>query len=315
MEHIVFLDRDSLSANIRKPAFEHTWVNFAASDSSDVDERLSSATIAITNKVPIRAQALAHLPALKMIAVSATGFDIVDLESCRQQGIVVSNVRGYALHSLPEHVLMLTLALRRNLLRYRSDVENGAWGRATHFCLLDHPIRDLHGSTLGIIGYGTLARGVEELALAFGMKVIIAEHKNARLVRHGRVSFHGVLRASDVITLHAPLTEDTRNMIGTAEFEMMKNDAVLINTGRGGLVDEVALADALQRGRLGGAAIDVLSKEPPREGNPLLDLHLPNLIVTPHVAWASDEAMQALADRVIDNIEAFVAGEPRNVVS
>jgi glycerate dehydrogenase len=303
MERIVFLDRSTLEANIRRPAFEHQWTEYAMTDQALVVERLRGATIAITNKVPLRGAELSRLPDLKFIAVAATGMDIIDLDYCRRRNLPVSNVLNYARHSVPEHVLMLILALRRSLFHYREEVARGEWARASGFCLLTHPIRDLHDSTLGLIGYGALGQAVEKLALAFGMRVVISEHKDARAIRTRRVSFEEVLRASDIISLHCPLNEETRGLIGRAEFEMMRRDALLINTARGGLVDEAALAHALRSGLIAGAGFDVLTKEPPREGNPLLELNLPNFILTPHIAWASREAMQVLADQLIENIE------------
>jgi glycerate dehydrogenase len=309
MERIVFLDRSTLKANVRRPAFEHEWTDYATTTPSEVFERLKGATIAITNKVPLREAELARLPCLKLIAVAATGTDIIDLDYCRGRNLPVANVRGYARHSLPEHVLMLILALRRNLFHYREEVVRGEWQRASSFCLLTHTIRDLDNSTLGLIGYGALGQAVEKLALAFGMRVIISEHKNAEKIRAGRVSFEEVLRASDIISLHCPLNQSTRGLIGKAEFEMMRRDAVLINTARGGLVDEAALVTALRSGLIAGAGFDVLTKEPPPEGNLLLNLNLPNFILTPHIAWASREAMQTLADQLIDNIERFVNRE------
>ncbi|HVF50885.1 MAG TPA: D-2-hydroxyacid dehydrogenase [Pyrinomonadaceae bacterium] len=263
----------------------------------------------MTNKVPLREDVLRDLPELKLVAVAATGTDIVDLEYCRARSIAVVNVRGYARHTVPEHVLLLMLALTRNLLAYREDLQRGAWERASQFCLLTHPIRDLHHSTLGIVGHGSIGRGVETIARGFGMNVLIAEHKGVEHARQGRTPFEGVLRHSDIITLHAPLNEATRHMFGRAEFSRMKQSALLINCARGGLVDEAALVEALQAGEIAGAGVDVLSVEPPREGNPLLDVRLPNLIVTPHVAWASREAMQALADQLIDNIEKAVTSD------
>jgi glycerate dehydrogenase len=313
-QKIVFLDRSTIIADMRRPGFEHEWTEYETSAPGEVVERLAGATIAITNKVPLREAALARLPRLRLIAVCATGVDIVDLEAARRLGVAVANVRGYALHSVPEHVMMLTLSLRRSLFGYREDVRLGAWQRAEGFCLLTRKVRDLHGGTLGIVGHGTLGRAVEKLAQAFGMRVLVAEHKGAREVREGRVPFEEVLRASDVVTLHCPLGEETRGMIGREELSMMRRDAVLINTARGGLVDEAALADALRDGRIAGAAFDVLTTEPPRDGNPLLELDLPNFILTPHVAWASREAMQTLADHVIANIEAFVRGDPQNLI-
>ncbi|MBD0327609.1 MAG: glycerate dehydrogenase, partial [Pyrinomonadaceae bacterium] len=208
----------------------------------------------------------------------------------------------------------LILALRRSLFNYRAKIQSGAWQRAKTFCLLDYPIRELHESTLGIIGHGALGRAVEKLALAFGMRVLISEHKGASLIRPNRTSFEDVLRTSDIVTLHCPLTAETRNLIDTEELEKMQRHALLINTARGGLVNEAALKEALKSGLIAGAGFDVLSHEPPREGNPLLDLHLPNFILTPHIAWASREAMQTLADQLISNIEAFVAGEAQNLV-
>ncbi len=315
MNRIVFLDRDALIADVRRPAFPHEWREYAESAPAEVVERLRDATIAIVNKVELREAELAQLPRLKLIAVAATGVDIIELESCKRRGIAVANVRGYAKHAVPEHALMLMLALSRNLLNHRADIERGAWQESNQFCLLNHTMRDLHARTLGVIGYGTLGQAVGKLAHAFGMRVLVSEHKHAREVREGRVSFEEILSASDIITLHCPLTRETRHLIGAEELKRMRPDSILINTARGGLVDEAALADALQRGQLGGAGFDVLSEEPPRNGNPLLDLRLPNFILTPHVAWASNEAMQALADQLIDNIEAFASGAPQNLVA
>ena len=281
---------------------------------AEVVERLKNATIAITNKVPLRAAELVRLPELRFIAVAATGVDIIDLEYCRGRNLPVANVRNYARRSVPEHVLMLILALRRNLFSYREDVARGLWEEAKGFCLLNHTIGDLNGSTLGIIGYGALGQSVEKLAAAFGMRVVISEHKGASSVRQGRVSFEEILRASDIVSLHCPLNEETRGLIGKEEFEMMRPGALLINTARGGLVDEAALVEALSAGLIAGAGFDVLTKEPPRDGNPLLELNLPNFILTPHIAWASREAMQTLADQLIDNLEAFVKGSPQNLI-
>jgi glycerate dehydrogenase len=311
---IVFLDRDSLIADVRAPAFAHSWQEYGATAAVDAAERLRDTTIAITNKVPLRAADLARLPALKMIAVAATGTDIVDLQACRERGIVVSNIRNYAGASLPEHVFALILALRRNLLAYRADVEAGRWQQSSRFCLLDHPINDLAGSRLGLIGYGALGQAVARLARAFGMDVCV--HTRTPVDQQGtaNVTLDELLATSDVLSLHLPLNDRTRHMIGAAQLARMKPSALLINTARGGLVDEVALAAALRSGTIAGAGFDVLSGEPPAAGNVLLDLHQPNFILTPHVAWASMQAMQVLADQLIDNIEAFAAGRPRNVM-
>lgn len=314
-ESIVFLERNTFNIDFPRPKFPHEWVEHGETDASVAVERLRDATIVICNKLALRENILSQLPKLKLIAVAATGTDNVDLEYCRTHNIAVCNTRGYALGSLPEHALMLMLALRRNLVAYRDDVKAGRWQTASKFCLLDHPISDLRGSVLGIVGFGTLGQAMAQLGRAIGMQVIVAERKNATSTREGRESFADVLRLSDVLSLHCPLTEETKDLIGAAELSQMKHDALLINTARGGLIDDVALITALKEGRLGGAGIDVLRVEPPRDGNPLLDADLHNLIVTPHNAWASRQAMQTLADQLVDNLEAFVRGEPRNLVT
>ncbi|WP_332855736.1 D-2-hydroxyacid dehydrogenase [Duganella sp. S19_KUP01_CR8] len=319
IHRIVFLDRDSVIANIRKPSFAHEWTEYPATAAADAMQRLrdARATIAITNKVPLRAAELAQLPDLKMIAVAATGTDIVDLAACRERGIVVSNIRNYAVHTLPEHTFALILALRRQLVAYRADIEAGLWQKSDRFCLFGHPISDLAGSRLGLFGYGALGRSVAQIARAFGMEVIVHTRSplpDAKADGVREAGFDEVLETSDIISLHLPLNDKTRNMISAKELIRMKRNALLINTARGGLVDETALADALRSGVIAGAGFDVLVKEPPPEDNVLLNLRLPNFILTPHSAWASSQAMQVLVDQLIDNVEAWVAGAPRNVV-
>ncbi len=316
MSHrIVFLDRKSLIADLRAPAFAHDWTDHDQTRPEEVLARIKDASIVISNKVKLPGDILAQAPNVKMIAVCATGTDNVDLAYCKAKGIVVSNIRGYAVHTLPEHVFMLLLALRRNLIGWREDVRDGLWQKSDQFCLFTRPINDLYGSTLGLVGHGTLGNGVRKIAEAFGMKVLVAEHKNASTVRDGYAAFDTVLKEADVISLHIPLTPETRHLISTREFGLMKSSALLINTARGNLVDEIALIQALKSGRIAGAGFDVLAVEPPREGNPLLDLDLPNFILTPHVAWSSRNAMQIMADQLVDNIEAFVAGTPSNLVT
>jgi glycerate dehydrogenase len=227
---------------------------------------------------------------------------------------VVSNIRDYSLVSVPEHCFALILALRRNLRAYTNDVEAGRWEQSTRFCLLDHPIADLAGSRLGIVGYGALGRKVAALGRAFGMQVCVTARAPLNEPDVTQLPLDQLLATCDVISLHLPLTEQTRHMIGARELASMKRTAILVNTARGGLVDEVALADALTRGVIAGAGFDVLGKEPPVPDNPLLRLRLPNFILTPHVAWASGGAMQTLADMLIDNIEAWEAGRAKNVV-
>jgi len=314
-EHIVFLDRSTLQARVRRPAFEHTWQEYAVTNVGNVVERLRDATIAITNKVPLRMAQLQGLSKLRMIAVAATGYDVVDVPYCRTRGIAVANIRNYALHTVPEHAFALITALRRNLLAYRQDVERGRWQAVDQFCFFDHPIRDLHGSTLGIVGEGVLGQATAAIARGFGMKVLFADHPPPKAEGVQFTPFEDVLTQSDVISLHVPLTPETRNLIGIEQFRKMKRTAILINTARGGLVDEPALVQALTEGLIAGAGFDVLTNEPPKDGNPLLDLRLPNFILTPHIAWASDGAMQFLADQLIDNIEAFLRGSAQNLVT
>lgn len=317
MHRIVFLERDTIRARLRRPDFPHVWEEYPLTAPEEIIDRLRGASIAITNKLVLTGEILAQLPKLRMIAGAATGTDNLDLAWCRSHGIVVSNIRGYAEHTVPEHVMMLILALRRQLIPYRADLIAGKWQAAPMFCFFDHPIRDLHGSTLGLIGRGSLGRGVARLADSFGMRLLWGEHKGAAAVRPGYVPFEALLAEADVLSLHCPLNNQTRGMIGAAELDAMKPGALLINTARGGLVDERALAGALKAGRI-AAGFDVLSQEPPQAGNPLLDPELlaaPNFILTPHVGWASDAAMQTLADQLIDNLEAFVSGSPRNRVA
>jgi glycerate dehydrogenase len=308
---IVFLDRESVDANVRKPNFPHSYKEYDSTwTKEEIVGRLKDATIAIINKVPMREDVLKALPNLKLIAVAATGTDVVDKAYCKANGITVSNIRNYAFNTVPEHVIALIFALRRNLFAYVEDNRNGVWNKSSQFCFLTHPIRDIAGSTLGIVGFGAIGKSIAKRAEALGMKVLPFDV----VPQPGLVDFDTILRESDIITLHVPLTPQTKNMIGAAEFKKMKPTAILINTARGGLVDEAALAEALRNGTIAGAGFDVLTVEPPKDGNVLLDPTIPNLIVTPHVAWASQEAMQMLADQLIDNIEAFVAGRPQNVV-
>src|SRR5262245_15874928 len=313
MERIVFLERDSLQADVRRPSFPHSWDEHRGIPGpEEVVRCLQDATIAVVNQARVGAESLANLPQLRMIAVAATGTDNVDIAACRARGVVVSNVRGYAEHTVPEHTFALILALRRNLVAYRDDVNRGLWQKAERFCLSGHAIRDLHGSTLGLFGEGSIGQGVARLGRAFGMRVLFADHAPPKAEGVQFTPADEVLGQADVVSLHMPLTPQTRNLIGAEELGRMKRGALLINTARGGLVDETALAEALRQGVIAGAGFDVLSVEPPRGGNPLLELELPNFILTPHVAWAGAQAMQALADQVIDNIEAFVQGAPRN---
>ncbi len=311
---LVFLDRKTLAPdiNLRTPTFPHHWQSHEETAPHQVLERLQDADIAIVNKVRLGADLLSRLPRLKLVAIAATGSDNVDLDACRQAGITVCNIRDYSKNSVPEHALALIMALNRSLNAYHASIAAGRWQQSGQFCYFDYPVRDLAGQTLGLIGYGTIARDLEQLATALGMKVIVGARKG-QPAGEGRVPFEQLLSDADVISLHCPLTSETRHLIGEAELARMKKDALLINVGRGGLVDEAALLTALKEQQIGGAGFDVVSEEPPVPDNPLMQaLQYPNFILTPHVAWASHAAMQRLADQLIDNIDAFVAGKPQH---
>ncbi len=315
IQRAVFLDRASLKAKLRKPAGVTDYVEYEKTAIGEIVPRLDGAAIAIINKVPMRSATLAQLPDLKMIAVAATGYDVVDVPYCREHGIAVANIRNYAVHTVPEHAFAMILALRRNLLAYRQDVENGVWNRSEQFCFFTHPIGDLHGATLGIIGEGAIGQATATIGRAFGMRVLFADHAPPKMDGVVFTPHDQVLAESDVISLHCPLIPATRNLIDLAAFRKMKRNALLINTARGGLVDEAALIQALDQGLIAGAGFDVLTVEPPRDGHPLLDVRRSNFILTPHVAWASDGAMQFLADQLIDNIDRWAAGNPQNLVT
>ena len=312
---IVFLDRETIApqTRVRRPAFEHEWVEYPRSSAAEAAERLRDADIAIVNKVRLSAEVLAQAPRLRLIAVAATGTDNIDLAACQARGIVVSNVRDYATHTVPEHTFALIFALRRSICAYRDAVRAGRWQQAGQFCFFDHPIRDLAGSTLGIIGDGALGQSVAAMGRALGMRVLISGHKGRGGQGRMYTPFEETLRQADILTLHCPLNAGTHHMIAAAEFAQMQRRPLLINTARGGLVDEAAVQAALDAGQICGAAFDVTSTEPPPADHPFMALlDRPNFILTPHVAWASAEAIQALADQLIGNVEAFAAGRPVN---
>lgn len=318
MKHrIVFLDRATLkkSIEVRRPDFDHEWTEYESTQPDQVVERLKDATIAVVNKVKLTADILSQLPNLTFIAESATGTDNIDLDYCRDHGIPVSNISGYAIEAVPEHTFAMMLALRRNLVGYQRDIAAGEWQRSNQFCFFTHPIDDLAGQTLGLIGTGAIGDAVARIAEAFGMKVLRAERKGVTECRPGYTPFEEVLKSSHVLSLHCPLTPQTRHLIGLPEFEQMYQHPLLINTARGGLVDESALVKALDSGQLAGAGFDVTTPEPPEPDNALVTLvDRPNFILTPHVAWASQRAMQRLADQLIDNLEAFYRGNIKNRV-
>lgn len=312
--HIVVLDRDTLVNRPFDFDFPHTLSSYGTTEAHETLERIRGADIVITNKVVISAQAFAENPQLKLVAVTATGVNNVDVEAAKQNGTAVCNIRAYGNESVAEHAFMMMITLMRNLPAYQRDVAAGLWENSPFFCHLGAPMRDLNGKTLAIFGRGNIGKTLATYAQAFKMNVVFAEHKNAQSVRDGYVSFDEAIRSADVVSLNCPLTPQTANMIGETELQQMKPGAILINCGRGGLVDEAALVAALKYGQIGGAGFDVLTQEPPRDGNPLLKARLPNLIVTPHIAWASQEAANRLFDILLDNINRFVAGNPQNLV-
>ena len=311
---VVVLDADTLPGRAFHFDFPHELAVYGTTDAAETAVRVCGAHIVITNKVVISADIIADNPQLELIAVSATGVNNVDIEAAKAAGIVVCNVRAYGNESVAEHAFMLMIALMRNLPAYQRDVAAGLWEKSPFFCHYGAPIRDLNGKMLAVFGRGNIGRTLARYAQAFGMRVVFAEHKHAPAVREGYVSFEDAVRAADVLSLHCPLNAQTENMIGENELRQMKPGAVLINCGRGGLVDENALLAALKYGQIGGAGVDVLTEEPPRSGNPLLKTRLPNLIVTPHTAWASREALDRLFDILLANINAFVKGEAQNRV-
>lgn len=306
----VFLDAQSLT-DLNLDTLAQCFNDFTAYDATssyEVADRVCGADVIIVNKVVLDSDTLVSNPSLKLICVVATGVNNVDLEVARSQGIAVFNCQAYGVPSVVQHTFSLMLALQTNLLNYDQAVRAGEWQKSTQFCLLDFPIRELSGKTLGLIGSGNLGQGVAEVAKAFGMKVFIGARPGTAPTE-GRVALAELYRQSDVISLHCPLTEQTENLINVDVFNQMKPEAILINVARGGIVNEADLADALRKGKIAGAATDVLISEPPTSGNPLLAGDIPNLIITPHSAWGSIEARQRILDQTIENIKAFRAGD------
>lgn len=308
---IVFLDSTAIPKHISipRPNFEHQWVEYEYTSPEQTVERTKDADIVITSKVVFNREIMQQLPKLKLIALTATGTNNVDLIAAKELGIEVKNVTGYSSVTVPEHVLGLIFALKHSLMNWYKDQLSAKWAESKQFCYFDYPITDIRGSTLGVVGKGNLGAEIGRLAEALGMNVLYAERKGASTIRDGYLPFEQVLQEADIITLHCPLTPETTNLINAQTLKLMKPTAYLINTGRGPLIDEQALLEALESGMIAAAALDVLVKEPPEKDNPLIQAatRLPNLIITPHVAWASDGAMEILVKKVTQNIEDFVA--------
>lgn len=302
------LDQQDLDFQALHAVFD-SLVLYPATSAAEIASRVAGFDVIITNKVMIDAATIQQCPQLKLILISATGTNNVDLEAAKAQGIVVCNCQAYGTSAVAQHTIMLMLNLATSFLSYQRALEQGEWQKASQFCLLDAPIVELAGKTLGIVGYGELGHAVAKLAEAFGMKVLIAALPN-RPADASRAPFAELLPQVDFLTLHCPLTEDTHHLISHTELDAMKSSAFLINCARGGIVDEAALAEALRAGKIAGAATDVLTVEPPKQGNVLLDSTIPNLIVTPHNAWGSVDARQRIVNQMIENVQAFKNGQP-----
>ena len=294
---------------------------FPTTEYADLHEHIGKAEIILTNKIRIDRQAMIAAPKLKLICLAATGTNNVDLEAAREHGVSVCNIVGYCTDAVVQHVFALIMSLNQHLREYQTLLQQGAWKGSPQFCLLDYPIRELAESTLGIVGYGELGRGVAKAAEAFRMKVLLAHRPGGDAAESTtttsgpeRLPLEQLLPKVDVLSLHCPLTPETENLIGVPELKLMPKHALLINTARGALVDEQALLEALEKKLIGGAGIDVLSEEPPVNGNVLLDADLPNLIVTPHIAWATREARQRAINEMAANVADFLDGGRRNSV-
>lgn len=300
------LDKNDLNFNDLKSYFDDFKL-YTSTTPEQLLERIQDVDVVISNKVVLAAEHIQQAKNLKLILISATGTNNVDLVQAKQHGIVVCNCQGYGTAAVAQHTLALMLALATSLIQYDRAVKQGQWNNSPIFCLLDFPIVELSGKTLGIVGYGELGQAVARLAEAFGMRVLLAALPN-RKMDASRIALAELLPQVDFLTLHCPLTEQTRDLIGAKEFELMKNSAFLINCARGGIVNEQALANALRQGQIAGAATDVLTVEPPTQGNVLLGDDIPNLIITPHSAWGSVDARQRIVSQLTENLKAFING-------
>jgi glycerate dehydrogenase len=315
---VVFLDKASLDRgdidySLIDPSLIE-WIAYDYTSASQVLERVMDADVVVSNKVVLDDAVLSQARSLKLICVAATGTNNVDLDSARTHNIVVSNARAYATASVVEHVFGVLISLMRNIPDYQRAATDGRWAQSDQFCYLDKPIIELAGKTMGIIGYGELGRAVADVAKAFGMHILVSQRPGSHDKPHGRHHIDDVLKQSDVLTLHCPLADNTRNLIDRRALSQMPRHAILINTARGGIVNEMDLLHALNEQVIAAAAIDVLLEEPPASHHALLQASLPNLVITPHVAWASLQARQRLLGEVLDNIKSFSQGKVRNQV-
>ena len=318
MIRIAFLDRTALApqTQLRELSIAHRWTYYPTTTPEQVVEHASDADILVLSKVVIDRDTLKACPEVKHIAVAATGYNVIDINACNELGVSVSNIPSYAGTTVPEHVISLALTLRRELIHYRQLVIDGVWQQNEGFCVFDKPVNDLARSTLGIIGFGELGQATAKLAQTLGMRVIFSARRDIESGIAKQVSFDELIETADIISLHCSLNDSTHNLIDQAELERIQNHAILINTARGGIVNEPALVQAIRQKKIGGAGVDVLVEEPPADDSPLLSIaHHSNVIITPHTAWISEQAMQHLADVLIDNIEAHAAGRALNLVT
>lgn len=317
MKKIVLLDAATFPDRVlSKPDFAHTWQEYANTTKEQVLERIKDAHIVLTNKVPVSAEVIANCPQLELIAVTATGYNIIDIAACQQHGVSVCNVAGYAKHTVAEHVFAMILALQKSLIPYRQAVANGDWQRSAIFCLLDYPITDLHEKTIAIIGGGDIGLQVAKIAEGFGMQVLLASARKNTPVKPGQVPLAEVYKEAHIISLHCPLTDDTKDLFTLATYQQMQQKPLIINTARGGIANEADTVKALDLGLISGIGFDCLSVEPPSVDNPLLaGAGRANVIITPHTGWASEEAINVVWQTTINNIESFVSGKPQNIVS
>lgn len=304
----VSLDQNDLNFKDLENIFDE-WEIYPSTSSEQLLERIQNVDVIISNKVVVNAEAIQQCPNLKLILISATGTNNIDLVQAKKQGVVVCNCQAYGTSAVAQHTLMLMLNLATSFKQYERAVQNGDWNKASQFCLLDYPIIELEGKTLGILGYGELGKAVAKLAEAFGMKILVGALPN-RPVQENRIPFNELLSQVDFLTLHCPLSTDTQNLIDAKAFDAMKHSAFLINCARGGIVNEQDLAYALIAGKIAGAATDVLMVEPPKDGNVLLNSEIPNLLITPHSAWGSVDARQRIVQQMVENVEAFKKGQP-----
>jgi len=318
VKRIVYLDRAGLPERfiVRNPSIAHQWIDHASTSAEQLIARCSGADVVISNKVAIGEDVLRACPTVKHIAVSATGYNIIDIAACRRHDVSVSNIPNYAATTVAEHVITSALCLRRELIHYRTRVINGDWQDSASFCLFGKPLSDINKATFGVIGLGEIGLETAKKAAALGMKVIYSSRSEKACTFAKRVDLEYLLQHSDIISVHCSLNQDTENLISAPELAAMKNTAILINTARGGIVNESDVVNAVNSNIIGAISFDALVEEPPKAGSPLLSIaNKENVIITPHTGWASEQAMQSLTDILGDNIEGFLLGKPINIVS